>query len=48
MDPKLNWISESHGGADKLTVIERGPGVEEFVEIGGSNSTPRPPAARTG
>jgi hypothetical protein len=35
LDPKINWISDSHGGADKASMVERGPGVEEFMELGG-------------
>jgi hypothetical protein len=35
LDPKLNWIGAMHGGADKLTVTQHGPGVEQFIEIGG-------------
>jgi hypothetical protein len=35
IDPKLNWIAWMRGGADKVSLTERGPGVEEFVEFGG-------------
>ena len=35
IDPKLDWIGSTHGGADKVSLTERGPGVEEFVEFGG-------------
>ncbi len=34
IDPKLNWVASSVGGADKLTITENGPGVEEFIEFG--------------
>ncbi|HXT07530.1 MAG TPA: hypothetical protein VN715_11400 [Roseiarcus sp.] len=35
IDPKLNWIASTHGAADKLTVVQRGTGVDEFIELGG-------------
>ncbi len=34
-DPKLNWVASSQGGADKISLVERGPGIEEFVEFTG-------------
>src|SRR5579863_3872479 len=35
IDPKLNWIASVKGGADKISVTERGPGIEETLEFNG-------------
>jgi hypothetical protein len=35
IDPKLNWIAWTRGGAEKVNLTEHGPGLEEFVEFGG-------------
>ena len=35
IDPKLGWLAWTRGGADKVSLTERGPGVEEFIEFGG-------------
>jgi hypothetical protein len=35
IDPKLNWIGWTRGGADKVSLVERAPGLEEFIEFGG-------------
>jgi len=34
IDPKLGWIASGHGGADKVTVTQRGPGIEQYLEFG--------------
>ena len=34
IDPKLNWIASGEGGADKMTVVETGPGLERICEFG--------------
>lgn len=34
LDPALGWIASSKGGADKMRVAERGPGIEEYFEFG--------------
>jgi len=33
IDPKLGWIASGHGAADKVTVVENGPGIEEYLEF---------------
>jgi hypothetical protein len=35
IDPKLGWIGWTRGGADKVSLVQRAPGLEEFVEFGG-------------
>jgi hypothetical protein len=35
LDPKLNWFASGSGSLDKLSVTERGPGIEEFFELAG-------------
>jgi hypothetical protein len=34
IDPKLNWIASVHGGADKVSLVQRGPGMEERLGFG--------------
>jgi hypothetical protein len=33
LDPKLGWIASSHGGADKLTISQRGQGFQQFLKF---------------
>jgi hypothetical protein len=34
IDPKLNWIDVMHGEADKVTLVQHGPGIEQYLELG--------------
>jgi hypothetical protein len=33
LDPKIGWLASSKGAADKFTIVESGPGIEEFIEL---------------
>ncbi len=33
IDPKLGWVASGHGTADKVAVVENGPGIEEYLEF---------------
>jgi hypothetical protein len=35
IDPKLNWFGAVQGHADTISVVERGPGVEETLDFSG-------------
>ena len=35
LDPKLNWVASVKGGADKVRVVQNGPGVAEVLEFSG-------------
>jgi hypothetical protein len=48
IDPKLNWIDAIKGEAEKTTVVERGPGIEEFFELGKIKADGKTTSAATG